>query len=343
MIGLAGGMASAPARALAQQTENTAVAEALFQEGRKLFKAGNLTEACPRLAESQRLDPATGTLLALALCHEAEQKFASAWAEFSTVQAEARRTGRTDREKLAREHAAALRPKLSTVVVEVPNDVAQTPGLQVLVDGKLMGPGSWGIAMPLDGGEHLIEANAPNRSPWQKTLSLKPASDSARVVVPTLSEAPPDATAGAASAAEGSSSGAGETQGATPGEVVTPAESSSGKGQRIAGLVTAGVGALALGGGGILALVAKSNYEDAKDRCADMVCEQGPYDDSESARKQGNLATALMVGGGVALATGVTLWFLAPRPANASEQGAKGLRIERVRAGIGTLAVEGRF
>ena len=45
-------------------------AEALFDEGRNLVAAGKIAEACPKFADSQRLDPSPSTLLNLASCWE---------------------------------------------------------------------------------------------------------------------------------------------------------------------------------------------------------------------------------------------------------------------------------
>src|SRR5262245_34891354 len=67
------------AGAATAQGPDAAGAEWLFREGRALMKEGNLTAACPKLAESLRFDPAVGTLMNLAECEEREGKTASAW------------------------------------------------------------------------------------------------------------------------------------------------------------------------------------------------------------------------------------------------------------------------
>src|SRR5262245_41031428 len=102
---------SMPARAEEPSTP-TALAETPFQTAKKLMADGDFVHACPKLAESQRLDPGGGTVLTLALCHEGEGKTATAWAEFNEARALAVRDGQKDREIVAREHTAALEPKL---------------------------------------------------------------------------------------------------------------------------------------------------------------------------------------------------------------------------------------
>ena len=127
---------SASAMAHASSGQDIATAQALFDEAKRLMKAGKFAEACPKLTESQRLDPAAGTMVALALCHESEGKTASAWAEFGEVLSDARRDRRADREQAAQQHLKVLEPKLTRVVVTV---VAEVPGLEVRRDGAVLG------------------------------------------------------------------------------------------------------------------------------------------------------------------------------------------------------------
>jgi hypothetical protein len=131
-----------------------------------------VSEACPKLAESHRLDPATGTLFALALCHEQEGKLASAWAEFNDAEGRARQEGRQDREALAKERAAALLPRLSSLTVDVSPEAAAHEGLEIRVDGNPLARPAWGVAVPTNGGEHRIEATAPGKAPWSQSLTL---------------------------------------------------------------------------------------------------------------------------------------------------------------------------
>jgi hypothetical protein len=311
--------------ALAAEGNNAVAAEALYQEGRALMAEGKYAEACPKLAESQRLDPATGTLLSLAVCHESEGRLATAWAEFNDAEARARADGREDREKLARDRVAALRPRLSTLAVDVPQEVAATPGLELRVDGIVTGPGSFGVAVPVDGGQHRVQATAPGKLSFETQVNVKPESDAVRVSVPALRDAP----------------NASPTPAATmPPDSGEPRASDSPL--RTIGLVTAGAGLVALGAGSFLALSAKSDYDDAKQACPRNGCYAAAYDEIESARSQGNVATAVFILGGVALGTGAVLFFVAPSESR-EQPVASGPRIERVGVGAGSLLVKGSF
>src|SRR5687767_1829182 len=79
-------MAVAAARAVAQSAEPPpADAEQLFRIGKQALAAGDLPVACARLAESFKLEAATGSLLALAVCHERQQKLILASTEYEQV------------------------------------------------------------------------------------------------------------------------------------------------------------------------------------------------------------------------------------------------------------------
>src|SRR4051812_28534695 len=54
-------------------------AEALFAAGREAAQRGDYRQACDKFAESQRLDPAPGTLINLGDCNEHLGLLASAW------------------------------------------------------------------------------------------------------------------------------------------------------------------------------------------------------------------------------------------------------------------------
>jgi hypothetical protein len=165
------------------------VAEGLYRQARDLMAAGKLDEACPKFAESQRLDPATGTLLNLATCHERQGKLATAWLEYSDVIAGARRDGRQDRVDYANERVAALEPRLSRLTLVLAAG-ADDPSLLVELDGASFGRAAIGAPTPVDPGKHTVRASAPGKKPWQQEITIGAEADQQILTIPRLEEAP---------------------------------------------------------------------------------------------------------------------------------------------------------
>jgi len=193
-------VALAPAVSAAEPGgDPVALAEALFQQGKQLLERGDAHAACPKLAESLRLDRATGTLLALAMCHEVEGRLASAWAEYLEVIARAKKDGRADREEAARQWAQKLEARLSTLSVAVPAAVAEIPGLRVRRDSVALDAPAWSTAVPVDPGPHVVVATAPGRETWTTTVVVAGAAERRTVSVPLLAPDERVATAALAS------------------------------------------------------------------------------------------------------------------------------------------------
>lgn len=188
-------------RAAPSQADKIA-AEALFDAGRALAKDGKLAEACPKFAESNRLDPGVGVLLYLADCYEKTGKLASAWLTWREALAAARVAKQADREKLAAQRASALESQLTRLQVDVPAESA-VPGLVVLQDGAEVGSVLWGTPIPLDPGEHTLEARAPGRRSWSRTLLVGKQASVLAVRIPVLEK---DAAPSVASTAPAASS-----------------------------------------------------------------------------------------------------------------------------------------
>ncbi len=301
---------------------NSVTAEALFQQGRALLDAGRVSEACPKLAESHRLEPATGALIALAVCHETEGKLASAWAEFMEARGRARREGQSEREQLALERAVALENRLSVLTIQVPDGTVQLPGIEILLDGVALRRSAWNTAVTIDGGQHRLEVGAPGHRPFQTTFEVRRENDRARVSVPPLEALPEnDRSKGAPATATPRSSGLSTLS--------------------WVGIGTAGAGVAAFGVGGYFLATALGQRSDSEAQCDGDQCSQAGVDSRKDAVHNGNLATLFAIGGGVLVATGATLFFVGRSSSSEETPG--------VQAGAGltsdgvSLAVRGAF
>ena len=319
---------------LAHAQNNKVAAEALFEEGRKLVAADKPNEACPKFADSQKLDPSVSTLLNLANCYEKAGRSASAWATYKEAASAANVARRGDLLATAQKRATAIEPTLSKLQV-----TAMTPidGLEIKRDGVPLSQAEWGIAIPVDPGTHNIEATAPKKLSWATQIEVKDPGKTATLSIPTLKDAPveptplPTATTTAPPPLPTAT-----TIATTPPPPPPPAE--DGSGRRNVALIVGGVGVVGLGLGTVFALSAKSKYDDSLKACGTdkNLCTQPGVEQRDSARTQGNLATVGFGVGAALVVTGAVLWFTAPRGTGDKTQ-------LQVAPTVGGAMVRGRF
>ena len=307
---------------------DAAAAEVLFREGKQLMASGEYERACPKLAESYRLDPATGALLATALCYEKAGKLATAWAAYTQAAGRAKVEGSPDREKSARAKVSELEPKLDKLIVSV--ESGNPPEMLVTRDGVTIGEAEWGTSIPVDAGNHVVEATAAGKVSFHAEIVARGAT-TLRVTVPLLADGTPTAgPAQAAGAAESPPPVRDEAANESPG-FWTPL--------RIAGTATAGVGVVAIGVGSVFGLKALSLNSDsnADGHCVEDSCDATGTELRNRARDAGKISTIAMASGAVLLAGGITL-FAVGAPASPAVS-----VTVRPEVGGGTLVLGGKL
>jgi hypothetical protein len=310
-------------------------AEALFREGKALLEQREYERACPLLSASFALDPGTGVLLALAVCHEAEGKLASASADYDEVAARAAREGRADRERVARERGPALRTQASTLTIVAPADAPLPAGFVARTDGADLDASSLGAPVPVDGGDHVIEASAAGKKPWLTRIRLAPTGDHRVVVIPALEDVPVSTAVPAAPlpvvvAASPSPAPPSLVRQAAPPTIPTAGTSRL----RVAGVALMATGAAAFGVGTFFGLRAMLKNEDSKQGCPGNVCNSDGNDERLAALSAANTATVAFAAGAATAAVGAALYLMARRTA-ASRGGAPTALGGRVEVGGG--------
>jgi len=279
------------------RADDGALAEALFREAQTLMAKEQYEQACSKFEESQRLDPSTGTLLNLAVCHEKVEKLASAWHEFNAAVAAARRDQRADRVAFAEQRIAAIEPRLSLLTIELPKE-NDADGLTMHWDNTLLGRPALGVAFPVDAGTHTLSVKAPRKVTWTKQLAIARGPSQKSVSIPRLLDVPLEKAQHPRKAADGHPEDRTE-RGST---------------QRLVAYVLSGAGLVGLGIGTGFGIAALVKFGESNDNgCDGNACNQEGAALRNSARSAGDISTVAFIAGGTLLASGVVVYFTAPR------------------------------
>lgn len=279
----------APGRRAYAQGAPQSPADALFTEGRELLEKGRYAEACPKLAKSEELAPAVGTLLNLAYCWEQAGRLRSALDAYNQAEVLALGAGETKRAAFARDRYAAVEPRAMKLIVRIAPPEA--PGLQVKRNGVAMAKTEFERPIAVDPEDYVVTATAPGYAPWKGAIIVKGEGGVVTMIVPPLGQPT------AAVDREGSWIGT----------------------RRYTALGLGALSALAIGGGVGMAFSAKSRYGDAGAHCDDSGCDETGNAIQRRAVTQGNIATALIGLGLLAGGAGVYLWIVgAPESEGAS-------------------------
>ncbi len=338
------------------QPADKAAAEALFVEARQLASEGKYEQACPKFAESQQLDPATGTLLNLADCYEQAGKTASAWMTWIEAASEAKARGQTDRERMARQRSTALQPRLVYLTIDVPES-SQVDGMSVTRNGEPVREALWGTSVPVDPDRYTVAASAPGHKSWQVDVAVTPGQSPAEITVPPLQPDAADTTPGSpvpaptptpTSTSQPASPAAAPPPPAAAPMTAAPPQTDQphrGSAQKTAGWILGGVGVVGIGVGSYFGVQTYSKNDDSMQYCTtDTLCTQEGADLRDEAKTSGNISTVSFGVGAAALVTGVVLIATGSRRPRPQAQGLRGISasLDVDRAG-GQFVLKGGF
>lgn len=281
----------APSARADGSTADQTLAQSLFDAAVKLMEQGHFAEACPKLAESQRLDPGGGTLLNLGFCREKEGKLASAWAAYNDALSQAVRDGRRDRQATAQVHVDELAGKVAKLSIDVSDAAKTTPGIEIRLDDAPVRQAAWSVLTPIDRGEHTLVVTAPSKREYRTRVTVTSDGTVRHVSIPALADAPLPVAHGNAA---------------------TPRSHE----QAIVGWITGAVGVALLGGGIATGAFALDAHDESNADCGSAApyrCTATGVAAEDRAQTYAWLSDFGIGLGAVALVTGAVLVLTAPR------------------------------
>ncbi len=155
--------------AAAQNAHDPAAAEALFSAARTDLANGNVREACRKFEESQRLDPAVGTVINLAACLEKLGRLASAWEKWQ--QARRLLNPADERNAVVIKRAKAIDQRVPRLTLRLTTD--HPLSTTVLRDGVQLGPAALSVPLPVDPGLHVLVVRTPGHEDRRYEIDMR--------------------------------------------------------------------------------------------------------------------------------------------------------------------------
>jgi len=277
--------------ARAQEGRDPAAAEELFRQGRAASEKHDFLSACAKFRESNRLDPAVGTLFNIADCEERLGHLATSWTLFQEVVQ--RLPTDDDRRAIAQRRAQTLEARLPKLSVHL-SPSARTD-IVVRRDGVALGSASLDTWLPVDPGEHVVVVEAPGTSKASFTARVSEGEHAALEVklgAPLPSSGPPSNSA-----------------------------SSAAPTSHVAAYVVGGVGVLGLATGVVAGLLVLQRKSTVDKNCVEHVCNQVGHDAAESGKTLGLVTTVGLVTGAAGLGAATYLFLSAPTPTDKTRSG----------------------
>src|SRR5687767_3411719 len=144
-------------------------ARAQFQRGIELEQASNWSEAIQQFREVGQVRMTPQVRFHIAKCEENLGRLVAALGGYELALADAEKVG-SDFKSEVEENVTKLRARIPKLVIER-GEGASAAAIEL--DGVAVGESSVGVEVPLDPGPHAVTAKAPNRKPFETTVTLK--------------------------------------------------------------------------------------------------------------------------------------------------------------------------
>jgi hypothetical protein len=283
---------SAPAFA-----QGTGAGEQAFREGRALMQAGDFAGACAKFSESQRLEPAPGTLLNIGQCEERQGHLVAAREAYEKAAAA---YSQPERRTFAQGRASAVEAKIPKLFVKLaagaPRDTAVRAGETPVAIGK---------PVPMDPGDVALLVTAPGRQSQRVTVTLHEGQ--------TLEIAVEPGGAAPAGAKDPGAKGPPASDHGSPALVST-----GGMSRKTAGFVVGGVGLASLAVGAVTGFMAMGAADTVKQHCdGNLACDPEGLDAASSGKTLSLVSTITLAAGVAGVGVGAFLVLTSPKTSTA--------------------------